>query len=130
MDTRLRRRFDELLEQVLDDLPSDVMDLLETVPLVVDDYPPRKLLRELRIRDASELCGLYTGIPLGEQSSDRIGWAPETISIYRYGIICLAEEDDEPNDDALREQIRITILHEVGHHFGLDEEQLRELGYD
>lgn len=130
MNPSLRRRFDTLLEEVLDDLPPIVMDLLDTVPLVVDDYPSRRLLREMNIGPDEDLCGLYTGIPLGERSHDRADWLPETISLFRAGIINLAGDGGDPTDDELRRQIRITILHEVGHHFGMTEEHLRELGYD
>lgn len=130
MNSSERRHFDALLEQVIDDLPEVVMDVLDTVPLVVDDYPSRKLLRELGIGPGEVLCGLHDGVPLAERAQDGPVDMPDKITIFRAGIIDHAAGTGEPTDEELRRQIRITILHEVGHHFGMTEEHLRELGYD
>ena len=123
-----RRSFDRLLERVLDALPPRLHELLERAPLIVDDEPDPALLAELGI-DLGEdlLCGLHSGTPLTERSvmgDDGL----ETIHLFRAGII---EEAGgwEAGDDAIEEEIRITLLHEVGHHFGLDEDDLDRLGY-
>ncbi len=134
-----RRRFDALLERVLDALPPRLHELLEESPLIVEDRPSRKLMEELDIDEEDELlCGLHSGTPLTERSVEHSDM-PETIHIFREGILEQAggwtpRRDEEGKwiggVDALAREIRITVLHEMGHHFGLDEDDLAELGYE
>ena len=132
MDPRDRDRFDRLLEQVLDDLPPSVLQLLDEIPLIVEDYPSDKIIADMGLSRRDELCGLYNGIPLLERSVDQSGHLSDCVTIYREGILKAARGDDPAGrlrkENVLR-QIRITILHELGHHHGLDEEELDELGY-
>ena len=140
MNPNERGRFDELLEAVLSSLPKPLTDLLEEAPLIVEDRPSEKLLAELGINGAEEsLCGLHSGTPLTDRSVAHPPDLPETIHLFREGIVDEAggwqpwqDEDGEwwGGDDAVAEQIEITLLHEIGHHFGLDEDQLAELGYE
>lgn len=132
MDERTRNWFDHHLDQVIRDLPAEVHTLIDQVPLVVDDYPSRHLLDSVDLTDPLSLCGLYTGVPLSSRELLAPITAPEQIYIFRGGIIAAARVDraEYPSlDIALRDQIRITILHEYGHHFGMTEEDLDELGY-
>ena len=130
MNPRTRRRFDEQLEWVLDRLPSLVHELIERVPLHVEDYPSEEMMRRLRVRHIDVLCGLYTGIPIGEKSVMHSGTMPDVVTIFREGILsAAADAHGRIRTDRLREQIRITILHELAHHHGLTEQELRELGY-
>jgi predicted Zn-dependent protease with MMP-like domain len=100
------------------------------VPLVVEDYPSREVMRRMKVRHPSHLCGLYTGIPLIKRSVNDWGVPSDVIHIYRLGILSQARTRDGGVDEAeLREQIRKTILHEYGHHVGLTERDLRGLGY-
>ena len=125
-----RELFDNLLTQVLSELPQRLRDKLEEVPLIVEDYPDDDVLEEMEIDDPGSLCGLHTGIPLTERSVDHSGTIPDTIHIYREGILNQSVDAEGYVDEReLRRQIRITVLHEIGHHFGLDEDDLRELGY-
>lgn len=138
MRRRERERFDTIFEDVLARLPTEVHTLLDECPLVVEDRPSPALLAELGIADDDEelLCGLHTGIPLTERSVERAELG-DVIHIFREGIIEMAggweegEDEEGPfgGESRIREEIRITILHEVGHHFGLDEEDLERLGY-
>jgi predicted Zn-dependent protease with MMP-like domain len=101
------------------------------VPLVVEDRPSRRLAREMEIESDDELCGLYTGTPLTERSVEQSGTMPEEILIFRMGVLAEAADDaDRISDVELKKQIRITVLHEMGHHFGMEEEALKELGYE
>ena len=126
-----RTRFDEILEQVLAELPEAVHKILDEVPLIVEDHPSPEVMREVDVRAFDELCGLHDGIPLTEPEHRRYRSGPEGILIYRAGIMSLARKaDGKISRGELRRQIRITILHEVGHHYGLSEEDLKELGYD
>jgi predicted Zn-dependent protease with MMP-like domain len=133
VDADTRKYFDDHLERVIDGLPEEVGALFDDVPLIVEDYPSTQTLRELRILDRRELCGLHTGIPLTERLSDgsQSGIPSETVTLFREGILALATNKHGRVDEVeLKRQIRITILHEYGHHFGMTEEDLEELGYD
>lgn len=130
MKQEFRELFDEQVEQVLPDLPQQVRDFMDNVPLVVEDYPSDEVMRRMRIRHRSHLLGLYTGIPLIHRSVDQWGAISDTIHIYRLGILSQSRKRDGSIDEAeLRNQIRRTILHEYGHHVGLTEADLRRLGY-
>ena len=131
MDKKLRDFFDEKLEEVLATLPQRVHDLLDEVPLHVEDYPAEETLREMGIRDRSHLCGLFTGVPINEHSHNMPPMMPNAVTIYREGIISLAGDiAGQLTEEELKRQIRITVLHELGHHHGLNEDDLEELGYD
>jgi predicted Zn-dependent protease with MMP-like domain len=124
-----REIFDSQLELVLQELPQQVRDFLDEVPLVVEDYPSRADMRRLKIRGRSHLCGRYWGVPLIERGAQDRG-LPAVVHIYRLGILNMARSHEGKFDEAeLRNQIRITILHEYGHHVGLSERDLRALGY-
>ena len=140
MSRKERERFDKLFDEVFSQLPATVHAMLEEAPIILEDHPSEELAAELGIDlDDPEdiLCGLHSGVPLTERSvSDAEGL--ETIHLFRMGILDLAGgweawEDDEGQEwggsDRIRAEIRITILHEVGHHFGLDETDLDRLGY-
>ena len=106
--------FEDHVRAALDELPPHLAAALENVAVVVEDEN----------RDDPDLLGLYHGVPLTERG-DVAGLPPDTISIYR-----LPLEESFPDPVELREEIRITVLHELAHYFGLDEGRLAELGYD
>jgi predicted Zn-dependent protease with MMP-like domain len=126
----LRDRFDATLEEVLAELPEELHRLLEEVPLVVEDFPTREDLRRVGARRKDTLCGMYTGIPLTKRSVEHSGTLPDVIRIFRRGILSAATDRRGCiSDSALRRQMRVTILHEIGHHFGMGESDLRRYGY-
>lgn len=133
---RERSRFDELMERAVEELPPPLRQLLEEVPVIVIDRPSSAMLRSLGLDAASEddamsLCGLHTGRSITERSVVDDAVIPEDIHLFREGILDLAGGFEQPGgDDLVYEQIRITLLHEIGHHFGLDEDDLARLGYD
>ena len=98
----------------LDSLPPEVADALRNVAVVVEDENA----------DDPDLLGLYEGVPLPERG-DEAGALPDRIAIYRRPL-----EDEFPDPLELQHEIRITVLHEIGHYFGLDEDRLAELGYE
>jgi len=122
---RERDQFDALVEKVLDELPDPIRDRLEEVPLIVEDTVDPGLMDELALEHPHQLCGLHSGVPLTDRSVEAPPDLPDQIVIYREPIRRLARQLREPT---IR-QVRITILHEIGHHFGLDEDDLEELGY-
>lgn len=135
MTQQERDRFDALVEDALDALPRRVRALLDEVPLVVEDEPSAQILRDLGIGpdDASapdEICGLHTGTAMTDRAAVHED-LPDVIHLFRRGIVSLAGGWGQPNaDEEVYEEIRITLLHEIGHHFGLDEDDLEELGYE
>lgn len=130
-----RERFDRLLDRVVDLLPPGVRRLLDEVPVIVLDRPTRRMIDELSAEhgeDLSEdvLAGLHSGLSLTERSVEHSGTLPEEIHLFREGIVELADGwDGDDADERVAEEIRVTLLHEIGHHFGLDENDLDRLGY-
>ncbi len=130
MKRSLRDHFDQQLEAVLGELPEGIHTLLEKVPLHVEDYPSKEVLRTVGVRRRENLCGLYTGIPLTERSVEHSGTPPDVVTIYREGVMASARDArGDISEEALLREIRITVLHEIGHHHGLDEDELDALGY-
>jgi predicted Zn-dependent protease with MMP-like domain len=104
--------FEAHVRAALDDVPPELAPALDNVAIVIEDENP----------DDPDLFGWYDGLgPVRE----RAGALPDRVVIYRLPLV-----DSFPDTDELRREIRITVLHEVGHFFGLDEERIRELGYD
>lgn len=130
LDAHARERFDRLLEEVLAEMPPLVHELIERVPLHVEDYPSARVMAQMRVRYRDDLCGLYTGIPITQRSVEHSGHLPDVVTIYREGILAASRDrHGRIRTGRLRRQIWITILHELAHHHGLGEEELRELGY-
>lgn len=126
----LRERFDAILEDVIASLPTSVRRLLADLPVIVDDRPSREALREMGLPEDELLCGLHTGTALTERSVEQSARLPDEIRLYREGIVETAGGwEQEHADQEVYEEARITLLHEVGHHFGLDEGDLEDLGY-
>ena len=129
-DDDIRERFDALLEGVLGGLPPELHRLIEEVPVVVEDAPTVEDMRHVGARRKDTLCGMYTGIPLTRRSVEHSGTLPDVIRIFRRGILAAsADRRGRITKGALRRQIRVTVLHEIGHHFGLSEADLRRYGY-
>ena len=128
-----RQLFDNLLEEAMLELPTRIRTALDDMPLIVDDRPSDELLAEMGMTPAEgdELCGVFSGFAETERSVfDAPLIVPNQVQIFRVGIVAAAGGWDQPEaDDLVYEQIMITILHEVGHRFGLDEDDLEGLGY-
>ena len=116
------RDFYELVETALEELPPELAELLENVAIVVDDWP--EYSTPLASEDPEDtLYGLYEGVPLTERGWGYSGALPDKITIFRGPL-----ERDFPREE-LEEQVRITVVHEIAHHFGFEEERLKELGW-
>jgi predicted Zn-dependent protease with MMP-like domain len=116
--------FGKLVEQALAELPQQFAEFLEEVPIEIRPRPTSKQLKRLGLRENELLLGLYEGIPLTERSVEHSGVRPAVIYIFKEDV-----EDASDSEEDLIEQVRITVLHEIGHHFGMDEDDLDELGY-
>ena len=106
--------FEEHVRAALESLPARLAQALDNVAVVIEDEHP----------EDPDLFGLYEGVPLPERG-DMAGELPDRIAIYR-----LPLEEEFPDPAELEREIRITVLHELGHYFGLDEDRLAELGYE
>jgi predicted Zn-dependent protease with MMP-like domain len=114
--------FYTLVERALEGLPPELARLLDNVAIVVDDWPDYST--PLVAGGPGEtLYGLYEGVPLTERGTGYYGFLPDKITIFRGPL----ERDFATH--ALEEQVRITVVHEIAHHFGFDEEHLEELGW-
>jgi predicted Zn-dependent protease with MMP-like domain len=114
--------FYELVERALEGLPPELSELLDNVAVVVDEWPDYST--PLVADDPDEtVYGLYEGVPLTQRGAGYSGLLPDKITIFRGPL-----ERDFPRGE-LEEQIRITVVHEIAHHFGIDEERLEELGW-
>lgn len=115
--------FEQLVVDVLDSLPEDLLNVLDNVDVVIEPVPTREQLDRMGITDGS-LFGLYEGIPLTMRDGGYSIVAPDKITIFQRVIekVCSTEEE-------IAEQVRTTVIHEVAHHFGIDEDKLDELGW-
>jgi predicted Zn-dependent protease with MMP-like domain len=107
--------FEEHVRRAVESLPPDLRKAMSNVDVVVEDENP----------EDPDLFGLYQGIPLVDRDSGYAGVLPDKIAIYRLPL----EEEFGHDPDLLEEEIRVTVLHEIAHHFGLDEDRLDELGW-
>jgi predicted Zn-dependent protease with MMP-like domain len=108
--------FEDHVRRALDELPPHLAKALENVAVVVEEEDP----------EDPDLFGLYFGIPLPDRDSGYAGALPDKIAIYRRPL----EEEFGDEPDVLEDEIRITVLHEIAHHFGIDEDRLAELGWE
>ena len=114
--------FYELVERALEGLPPELSELLDNVAIVVDEWP--EYSTPLVTEDtANTLYGLYEGVPLTERGAGYHGMLPDKITIFRGPL------ERNFRRAELEEQIRITVVHEIAHHFGIDEDRLEELGW-
>ena len=122
-----RRSFERHVDRALESLPGEFQQLLDNVAIFIDDRPSRSLLRELGMAPDDTLLGLYEGVPQTERTSSYDLVTPDRITLFQRPI-----EDSCDSESQVAEQIRRTLLHEVGHHFGIDEERLDEIeaGWD
>ncbi len=118
-----RERFPVLVERALDELPPEIGDALQNIAVVVENWPDERLLAEMGLQARDEILGLYEGIPLTErEGGDPL--LPDRIVLFQRAIenACL-------DDESIVAQVRLTVLHEVGHYLGMSEEHLDRLGY-
>ena len=116
-------QFEELVAQVVNDLPEFFQERLDNVDVIVEEFPDRHTMRLARVRSPYDLLGFYHGVPLTERTANYGLVVPDKISIYRRPIEIRCHSDEE-----LRETIRRVVLHEIAHHFGLSDNRLREIG--
>jgi predicted Zn-dependent protease with MMP-like domain len=110
-----REEFEELVGEALDTIPPELAACMDNVVIFVEDEPnPANV----------GILGLYEGVPLTERGEWYAGYLPDRITIYMGPTLRVCETRDD-----VIEEVRITVVHEVGHHFGIDDARLHELGY-
>ncbi len=117
------RDFELMVEQALAELPAMFRSRLENVEVLIAERPTHQQRAELSLRRSSELMGLYEGTPLTERGSDHGMTEPDRITLFRPAILSVCRDADE-----VREEVRRTVLHELAHFFGIDDDRLLELG--
>jgi predicted Zn-dependent protease with MMP-like domain len=110
-----RTRFEELVGDALDDLPPQLQRLMDNVVILVADDPPP---------GEPDLLGLYEGYALTERGADYAGVLPDRITIFRRPILAMCDSEDD-----VVEEVAITVVHEIAHHFGIDDARLHQLGW-
>jgi predicted Zn-dependent protease with MMP-like domain len=118
-----RQKFEALVAQAIRQLPEEFQSKLENVAIIVEDRPSRDLLAQMEVPADETLFGLYEGIPLTERGFQNPLY-PDRILIFQQPI-----EDECETDREIVEEIEVTIVHEIAHFFGLDDDYLEELGY-
>jgi len=116
--------FEELVEEALLTLPDEINGVMENVVVTVAEHPSAAQRRATGLGPGQALYGLYQGVPLTRRTSHYGMVPPDRITIFMYPMVHYHR-----TSEAIRNQVRRTVLHEIGHHFGMDEEQLRQLGY-
>ena len=117
-----RRRFERLVRQAIDGIPDEFLVYLDNVDIVVEQHPSPDQLGGHTVDDDDRLLGLYEGIPLTERE-DYGMVLPDKITLFQVPI-----EEICSNDDEVIEEVRQTVVHEVAHHFGIDDDTLHDLG--
>jgi predicted Zn-dependent protease with MMP-like domain len=108
--------FERVVTDELDSLPDDMVDGLENVVFVVEDRPEDGSL---------DLLGLYDGVALTERGQYGFGEMPDRIILYREPLLSICDDEEQ-----LREEIHVTLVHEIAHFYGIDDDKLHELGWD
>jgi predicted Zn-dependent protease with MMP-like domain len=110
-----RERFEELVRDALDSIPTELTRLIDNVVVLVEDEPPA---------DDPDLLGVYDGIALTERGSGYSFVPPDRIMIFRNPTLRMCRSEEE-----VVEEVGITVVHEIAHHFGIDDARLHDLGY-
>ncbi len=108
-----RERFEELVAEALDSIPEELLGRMDNVVVLVEDEPPEP-----------GLLGLYEGYALTERGWDYSGALPDRIYIYRNPTLAMCDDEDD-----VVEEVAVTVVHEIAHHFGIDDDRLHELGW-
>ena len=112
--------FQALVQEALDGLPDEYAKLLTNVAVVVEEEPPPDVRTDLELEDGEDLLGLYQGLPIDKESFFQAGGQlPAKISIYRGPILRLCRTKKE-----VVQEVRDTVVHEIGHHFGFDDDEM------
>ena len=117
-----RDEFAALIEEALSIIPEKFREAMRNIAIIVEEYPPADLLEEMEIEAPDTLYGLYLGTPITERQSDDGNREPDQIVLYQG-----PHEEDALNEDDLVAMVAETLIHEIGHYFGMSEEEIQEV---
>lgn len=124
-DTLTEERFLDIVEEAMASIPEEFDPYLENIEVSVEQYPSLELLRDMGMSSTDLLLGVYQGVPFTKRRKTWSPLFPDSIVIFQKPI----EQVCGGNERKIKVQIMRTVAHEIGHHFGIPEERLRELGY-
>ncbi|MFN3982154.1 MAG: metallopeptidase family protein [Caldilinea sp.] len=119
-----RRRFEEIVTEAMEEIPEALWGVIDNLVVTVEEWPSRRQIESVGLPPGNTLFGLYEGVPLTKRTTHYGLTPPDKITIFRGPILQFCP----PDEDAIRTQIRRTVLHEIAHHFGISDERLIELG--
>jgi len=119
-----RKVFEQLIHDAVRELPAEFRDKLRNVAIIVEDYPSEELMQQMELSPDDTLFGLYEGVPLTERGYFEQPLHPDRILIFQRAI-----EDECDSPEEIKEELKVTLVHEIAHFFGLSDEYLEELGY-
>ena len=117
------REFEALISDSLEEMPPAIQEMLDNVAVVARHFPTREQLQDNKLSNKYELLGLYEGVPLTERDSTYSMVLPDRITLFKEPIEAVCD-----SREAMAEQVRHTVKHELAHHFGISDEQLEEMG--
>lgn len=117
-------RFEELVSEALESIPEQLWERIDNLAVMVEDWPTPAQRQSVGMERNGLLLGLYEGVPLTARTHNYGLVTPDKITIFRRPILLVCP----PDEDAIRSQVRRTVLHEIAHHFGISDERLHELG--
>lgn len=116
--------FEKIVEEALQELPQEISQKIDNIDILIEETPTLEIQQQMKV-SKSGLLGLYSGIPLNHRNPSSYGNVlPDRIYLFKKNLESICSTPDQ-----LKDQIQRTILHEIGHYFGLNDRRLRELGY-
>jgi predicted Zn-dependent protease with MMP-like domain len=119
-----RKVFERLVEEAIAELPEVFREKIVNVAIIIEDYPSRELIEQMGLSEDDTLFGLYEGVPLTQRGYFEQPILPDRILIFQKAI-----EDECDSQQEIKDELKITIVHEVAHFFGMSDDYLEELGY-
>ncbi|OGH16028.1 MAG: hypothetical protein A3C30_00780 [Candidatus Levybacteria bacterium RIFCSPHIGHO2_02_FULL_40_18] len=115
-----RARFEEIVNEGIESIPSEFLDKLDNVAIVIEDEPTEQQIRKLKLHRGITLFGLYEGVAQDRRGSHYSGVLPDKITIFQNPILRASRDEED-----MKEIVKLTVWHEIAHHFGMDEAQVR-----
>ena len=120
-----RKQFERIVERAIGRIPEEIREHIHNLAISIETRPDPELLQEMGVPPGETLFGVYTGVPLPERSAVDPPLYPDTILIFQEPLETFCETTDE-----LEMEIEITVVHEVAHYLGIDDDALADLGYE
>ena len=120
-----RKSFEKLVSEAVSALPEEFLSRLDNVEIVVEDFPSLEVQQTEGLESPYDLLGYYEGVPLTERDTADCGWLPDRITVFQKPLEAICTSRNE-----LIEEVQRTVVHEVAHYFGIEEDRIAELGWE